>query len=246
MHQGLDTRTGIAAGQAPGTQREANRPVRSQRARVIKGQQRERGHACNRGHERGGQRGRSDHRCPLARPDQDRRQDRAAAYPVNPAGTAHHDSQDHQHRNGNHPGRSSGYARGRWAGQRQPAAQRDQDHRGHHIKNVLAGEQFHPDDRPGDDTRQRPGDEHQGQAPARLPLPPVAVQRTRSRDHVVQQVRRRDGQARRPQHPGLKRRQQHRTRNTRGSRHQRDDISRRQGHDRRPASPQHKATLTSP
>ena len=55
---------------------------------------------------------------------------------------------------------------------------------------------------------EQPGD------PLALPglhIAQVAVQRPRRRDHVLQQVRRRDGQARHPQHPGLKRRQKHGT-----------------------------------
>jgi hypothetical protein len=51
-----------------------------------------------------------------------------------------------------------------------------------------AGQGLNPDDRSGDDAGQGPGDEHQGQPAAGLPLPPVPVQRSRCGDHVVKQA----------------------------------------------------------
>ena len=87
----------------------------------------------------------------------------------------------------------------------------------------------HPDHRPGDTPGSVPAMSSRARPPAGLALPPVPVQRTRRRHHVVQQVRRRDRRARRPQHADLKRQQQHRPGDPRRGRQHRDEVRRHQG-----------------
>ena len=102
-----------------------------------------------------------------------------------------------------------------------------------------AGKQLDSDDRSGDDPGHGPADKHQGQVPPCLSLPPVAVQRAGSGDHVIQQVGRGDGRAGRTEHADLERQQEHRAGNPRGRGQRRDAV---RGHQRdylSPAGPEH-------
>ena len=105
-------------------------------------------------------------------PDQDRCQERAAADPVDPAHAPHYGGQDHQHGGRDQPGGTVRLTGASGPGEHQPDAQRHQDGGDHQVEDARAGDQLDPDDRSGDDAGQRPGDEHQGQVPAGLSLPP--------------------------------------------------------------------------
>src|ERR1700722_4215015 len=172
---GLDPGTGIGAGQATDTQGDAGWPVRGYGAVLVGGQDGEGDDARHRGHERGGQGGWGDLGGTSARADQDGCQDRAAADAVDSANAAHRGGQDHQDRDGDQPGRASGILRAGWPGECQPDAERRQYGGDDQVEDAGPGQKFDPDDGSGDDTGQGPGDEHQGQAPAGLPLPPVPV-----------------------------------------------------------------------
>jgi serine/threonine protein kinase len=93
---GLYPGSEVAAGDAADAQRDAGGPVRRDPG-LADGQDGEREHPSEGGHEGRGQGGRGDLRGRVAGPDQDGGQDRAAAYSVHAADTAGQGRQEDQH-----------------------------------------------------------------------------------------------------------------------------------------------------
>ena len=78
----------------------------------------------------------------------------------------------------------AGHVWRRWRGQREPEAQPIRITATSTSETSSPGSSSHPDDRPGDDVGQRPGDEHQGQATAVCPAASSGTAH-RGRDHVI-------------------------------------------------------------
>src|SRR4029077_1433778 len=168
-----------------------------------------------------------------AGPDQDGREDRAAADPVNTAGAAGQDGQGDQHGGRDAAGRPGSLVRGVVSGRAgggQPDAQRQQQGGDQQVEDAGTGDQFDADDRSGDHAGQGPGDQEQGQSAAGLVLPPVPGQRAGGGHDVVEQVGGGDGGAGRAQHADLEWEQQDRPGDAGRRGDSGDDEGGREGH----------------
>ena len=206
----LEARSAVAAGEPAGTEAGAEDPLRCDRTAVhglkdLVG--RDPGRPATSG-TCGEGRGR-DFVDGVAERDQDRREDRAAADPVEPADDADHERQQ--------PcglavtaGRCGLWAREVLRAEQEPEPEREQYERGDQGEAALAGEHLDAEDRAGDHAWERVGDQQPAQRAAEPPLAREPQQSARGRGDVDQQVGWGDRRAGDVQHAGLDREQQHR------------------------------------
>ena len=161
----------------------------------------------HRRHKRGEQRGPGHRRDREADREQHGRQDRATTDPVHAADHADHERQRDQPAGERwlvvgSPGSS--------APEDQPRPEREQHAGDHHEERLRLVEHEHPQHGADHDARQRPEEQDPRQRRPQLAGPPEAHERTRGRDDVVDQVRRRDSRAGYVEEAHLHRQEEHR------------------------------------